>query len=98
MDNNLAGTFSWQYIVSLALKHKRKIIYANIIAILAVIASVPIPLLMPLLVDEVLLDQPAQLVSAVDAIFPTNWHGPSLYIFATLFVTLFLRLMMLRKL
>ena len=91
----MASTFSWPYIVSLALKHKRKIFYANIIAILAVVASVPIPLLMPLLVDEVLLDQPAQLVAAVDAIFPSTWRGPSLYIFATLFVTLFLRLAML---
>jgi len=87
--------FSWRFIVSLALKHKRNIIHANIIAIFAVIASVPIPLLMPLLVDEVLLNQPAQLVAAVNTLFPAEWYGPTLYISATLFVTLFLRMTML---
>jgi len=87
--------FSWRFIVSLALKHKRQIIYANVIALLAVIASVPIPLLMPLLVDEVLLNQPAQLVATVNKLFPSQWYGPTLYISATLFLTLFLRLSML---
>ncbi len=87
--------FSWQSVVLLALQHKRKIVYANIIAICAVIASVPIPLLMPLLVDEVLLEQPAQLVAVINSFFPSEWHGPTLYIVVTLFVTLFLRMTML---
>ena len=50
--------YDWAYIIGIALEHKRMLIAANIVAILAVIASVPIPLLFPLLVDEVLLKQP----------------------------------------
>ncbi len=57
--------------------------------------SVPIPLLIPLLVDEVLLNQPGVSVATMNSIFPTDWHGPILYILAVLFLTLFLRLISL---
>ena len=65
---------------------------ANIIAVIATLASVPVPLLMPLLVDEVLLNQPGVVVSAINAITPTVWHGPVLYISIILIMTLCLRL------
>jgi ATP-binding cassette subfamily C protein len=55
-------------------------------------AAVPIPLLMPLLVDEVLLEQPAGLVSSMQALFPAAWQGPVLYILAVLLMTVLLRL------
>jgi ATP-binding cassette subfamily C protein len=55
------------------------------------VASVPIPLLMPLLVDEVLLHRPGTMVAWLNGLFPSNWHGPVLYIGAVLVVTLVLR-------
>jgi len=84
--------YNWEYILNIASEHKREIVYANIIAILATLASVPLPLLMPLLVDEVLLNQPAIVVATINANTPDVWHGPTLYISVILIITLCLRL------
>ena len=87
--------YSWQHIFEIALRHRREIILAHLIALLATILSVPIPLLMPLLVDEVLLDQPATLVHFIYGFFPVSWHGPILVIIAITLVTMMLRLLSL---
>ncbi|MDM8558335.1 ABC transporter ATP-binding protein [Candidatus Parabeggiatoa sp. HSG14] len=87
--------YNWQQIFDIALRHKREIVLAHIIALFAVILSVPIPLLMPLLVDEVLLEQPATLVNFVNGLFPTNWHGPILSITFIALVALLLRVITL---
>ncbi len=84
--------YNWQYILDIAKQHKRQLIMANIIAVIATLASVPVPLLMPLLVDEVLLNQPGVVVSSINAITPSVWHGPVLYISIILIMTLCLRL------
>lgn len=84
--------YNWQYILNVAREHKRVLIIANIVALLAVVATVPIPLLMPLLVDEVLLNQPATLVAVTDMFTPQQWHGPALYILTILAVTVILRI------
>ncbi|TON51139.1 ABC transporter ATP-binding protein, partial [Vibrio parahaemolyticus] len=72
-------------------KHKSKLILANLIAIVATLISVPIPLLMPLMVDEVLLDKPASGLSAMNAVLPEAWHTPTGYIFFTLFLVVLMR-------
>ena len=87
-----ADEYGWPYIIEVALAHKRELITAHIVAILAVLAAVPLPLLMPLLVDEVLLGQPGVLVATINALFPTPWQGPILYIGAILLLTVVLRL------
>ena len=84
-------TFSWNYILNIALEHKKELVLANIVAILATVASVPLPLLMPLLVDEVLLNQPGVLINSLQPFFPEHWHGPILYIMAILVITVLLR-------
>ena len=76
-DSHGAREYNWQYILEIAKKHKRQLIMANIIAVIATLASVPVPLLMPLLVDEVLLNQPGVVVNSINAITPSLWHGPS---------------------
>lgn len=90
-----AQTYSWRYILSIALQHKKQLISAHLIAIFATVVSVPVPLLMPLLVDEVLLNKPATVVQIVNAISPTQWQSPLLYIGAVLLLTLFLRFLAL---
>ncbi len=62
------------------------------IAFFAVLAGVPLPLMMPLLVDEVLLKEPGFLVTTMDRVFPQAWHGPVLYITTILLMTIALRL------
>lgn len=83
--------FSWDYILKITLSHKRELILANLVAILATIASVPLPLLMPLLVDEVLLEKPGLLINTLSPLFPAQWHGPVLYILLILLITIVLR-------
>ncbi|MEQ1529219.1 MAG: ABC transporter ATP-binding protein [Methylococcales bacterium] len=84
--------YSWNYIFSIALEHKKPLFYSHIIAILATIASVPVPLLMPLLVDEVLLNKPGVAIAAINLFVPPVWHLPIVYISVILLVSLLLRL------
>ena len=84
--------YSWQYVLSIFLAHKRELIGANIVAIFAALLSVPVPLLMPLLVDEVLLGKPGALVGAMQSIVPKEWHNGATFIAVVLIVTISLRL------
>jgi len=91
-SNEKVEEYNWQYILNIARQHKHQLILANIIAVIATLASVPVPLLLPLLVDEVLLNKPDIVVNSINSITPSSWHGPVLYILAILVITLFLRL------
>ncbi len=84
-------TISRSWLITQVKKHKSKLILANLIAIVATLISVPIPLLMPLMVDEVLLDKPASGLSAMHAVLPEAWHTPTGYIFFTLFLVVLMR-------
>ncbi|TOF18675.1 ABC transporter ATP-binding protein [Vibrio parahaemolyticus] len=84
-------TISRSWLITQVKKHKSKLILANVIAIVATLISVPIPLLMPLMVDEVLLDKPASGLSAMNAVLPEAWHTPTGYIFFTLFLVVLMR-------
>ncbi|EGU0168502.1 ABC transporter ATP-binding protein [Vibrio parahaemolyticus] len=84
-------TISRSWLITQVKKHKSKLILANLIAIVATLISVPIPLLMPLMVDEVLLDKPASGLSAMNAVIPEAWHTPTGYIFFTLFLVVLMR-------
>lgn len=84
--------YTWKYIYKIALEHKNALIYSHFIAILATIASVPVPLLMPLLVDEVLLNKPGPAIALINRLFPVEWHLPILYIGVILIASLILRI------
>jgi ATP-binding cassette subfamily C protein len=92
MSASAPQAYTWSTIIGIVREHRRELITAHVVAILAVVASVPIPLLMPLLVDEVLLHKPGRLIALLDGLFPAPLHGPVLYIAAVLAATLFLRL------
>ncbi len=85
-------TYRWNELIQMILLHRRELVIANLVAILGTIAAVPVPLLIPLLVDEVLLHQPGRAVGLMNSLFPEAWHGPVLYILAILVLTLILRL------
>ncbi|HCE3329182.1 TPA: ABC transporter ATP-binding protein [Vibrio parahaemolyticus] len=84
-------TISRSWLITQVKKHKSKLILANLIAIVATMISVPIPLLMPLMIDEVLLDKPASGLAAMNAALPETWHTPTGYIFFTLFLVVLMR-------
>ena len=71
-------------------QYKKELILANVVAFLAVFISTPVPLLMPLLVDEVLLDRPSYMVHNIDKIFQTP-NEPYIYVVVMLVSVLFLR-------
>ncbi|MCG7947982.1 MAG: ABC transporter ATP-binding protein, partial [Candidatus Thiodiazotropha taylori] len=55
-------SYRWSELTQMVFQHRRELIAANLIAILGAVAAVPVPLLIPLLVDEVLLNQPGTAV------------------------------------
>ncbi|MCG8489566.1 MAG: ABC transporter ATP-binding protein/permease [Chromatiales bacterium] len=85
-------SYRWSEWTQMVFQHRRELIAANLIAILGAVAAVPVPLLIPLLVDEVLLNQPGTAVGIMNSLFPEQWHGPVLYIMAILVLTLILRI------
>ncbi|WP_406550160.1 ABC transporter ATP-binding protein [Pseudomonas viciae] len=82
---------SWAEIRRLALKHKKALWIANGVAVLATLCSVPIPLLLPLLVDEVLLGHGDAALKVMNQALPTAWQSAAGYIGLMLLVTLVLR-------
>ncbi|MEH0740950.1 ABC transporter ATP-binding protein [Vibrio cholerae] len=90
MINN-PNTISRSWLITQVKLHKTKLIAANLVAIAATLISVPIPLLMPLMVDEVLLDQPGAGLRAMQWLLPSNFHTPTGYIVLTLLLVIVMR-------
>ncbi|MFA5982793.1 MAG: ABC transporter ATP-binding protein [Methylococcaceae bacterium] len=84
--------YTWNFIYKTAVQHKKQLIRAHLVALLATLASVPVPLLMPLIVDEVLLNKPGEIIGLSNLILPTEWQTPIAYITLVLFGSLLLRL------
>nr|WP_269802807.1 ABC transporter ATP-binding protein [Pseudomonas uvaldensis] len=82
---------TWAEIRRLALKHKKALWIANGVAVLATLCSVPIPLLLPLLVDEVLLGRGDAALEVMNHALPTGWQSAAGYIGLMLLATLVLR-------
>lgn len=85
------NTISRSWLITQVKKHKSKLVLANIIALFATLVSVPIPLLMPLMVDEVLLDKPATGLELMDKVLPVSMQTPTGYIFLTLLLVILMR-------
>lgn len=82
---------TWAEIRRLALRHKKALWLANGVAVLATLCSVPIPLLLPLLVDEVLLGNGDAALKVMNHWLPTAWQSAAGYIGLMLAITLLLR-------
>lgn len=83
--------YRWRDIFLLALKHKPRLVRANLLAILATVMAVPVPLLLPVLVDEVLLDEEGPVLPVMDAMLPSGWQEPVAYIALMVLAALVLR-------
>lgn len=84
--------FSFEQIIRSAVGYKKELILANSLAVLAALLSVPIPLILPLMVDEVLLNKPGMSIEAMNHILPSAWQIASMYIITALFASVLLRL------
>jgi len=87
--------YTWQDIFSLLPHYRRELILAHSLALLAALFSIPLPLLMPLLVDEVLLQQPAWIVANLNSLLPSIWQQPLGYIITIALLTMLLRLIVI---
>lgn len=83
--------YTWRRIYELVVQHKPELIKAHIIAFFAMLAMVPLPLLLPLLVDEVLLDKPGPIVAFLQLFGSSEWYGPVYYIVVITIITILLR-------
>ena len=83
---------SWAEIRRLASRHKKALWIANGVAVLATLCTVPIPLLLPLLVDEVLLGHGDTALKFMNHLLPDALEKPVGYIGLMLLLTFTLRL------
>ncbi len=92
MSDPTRETLTWPLILAEVRFHRATLLKGNLVAILAVACSVPVPLFLPVLVDEVLLHKPGGFVGFFGPWFPQFWHGPVLFILLALLLTIGLRL------
>ncbi|MGR6861485.1 ABC transporter ATP-binding protein [Aliivibrio salmonicida] len=92
MNSVTSSTINWNWLLRQAKTYKKRLIAANFIAIIATLISVPIPLLMPLMVDEVLLNKPATGVELLNSLLPAAWQGPLGYILLVLVLVILMRI------
>ena len=85
--------YNWKNIISLLMRYKKELIIANLVSVIATLCSVPTPLFVPLLIDEVLLEKPGKLVEIFTYLFgePSIFH----YAMGVLFVVISLRILVL---
>ena len=86
MNNN---QITLKSILNLILDKKPALVYGQIITIIAILVSVPIPLMLPVMVDEVLLNKPSYIVNTIDTLFGES--SPFFYIAIIAAVVIFLR-------
>ncbi|MGF1869971.1 ABC transporter ATP-binding protein [Photobacterium indicum] len=91
MKDSVNQTINWSWLLKQAKRHRPRLVAANIIALIATLVSVPIPLLMPLMVDEVLLDKPADGVKFLKLLLPESFHEATGYILMVLFLVVLMR-------
>ena len=82
---------TWRGLLSQAARFRGKILIGQAVAFLAVAVSLPVPLMFPLLIDQVLLKKPAWLTQTMDLLFSPS--EPYVYIVIVLLTTLLLRLL-----
>jgi ATP-binding cassette subfamily C protein len=70
-------------------QHKKVLILANFVAIVATLLSIPVPLLIPLLIDEVILGKGGWVTENIDQFLTIS--SPEYYILVVVIVTILLR-------
>jgi ATP-binding cassette subfamily C protein len=58
---------SLKTLLSLILQKKPSLIYGQIVTLLAILVSIPIPLMLPLMVDEILMQKPSYIVATINS-------------------------------
>lgn len=88
---NNQTVFTWPYIFKLALEHKRDVFIANLVSIIATAIYLPVPLIIPSLINEVLLKQPGLFTKVLSYFLPKVWITPAVILISALLLVLILR-------
>ena len=84
---------SWELILRQLWPYRRRLLTGNIFSIIASLGVIPIPLLLPILVDEIALELPKDHLLVVDSIVPVSWQHPLGYLFLFAAIVLLLRVL-----
>lgn len=71
---------TWRDIFDKIFSHRAMLIRANVLALFSMVATISLPLLLPLLVDEVILNQPGSIIPAIKPILPPSWENTYGYV------------------
>ena len=82
---------TWRQIFGKILSHRRMLVRANLLALFSMLATISLPLLLPLLIDEVVLNQPGHIIPALKPILPQNWETTYGYVAVITIATISLR-------
>ncbi len=85
---HLSSSWLWEQ----AKRHRMRLVFANILAVMATFISVPIPLLLPMMVDEVLLEQPGNAIALLTQVLPESLHTATAYITTMLLAIILMRI------
>jgi len=81
--------FDIKSLLRVTLHKKSSFFYGQLLTLIAIIISIPIPLMLPVMVDEVLLHKPEYIVPTIDKLFGSG--SAFYYIAVVVFVVIFLR-------
>lgn len=90
MDGKIS--FTWRYIFSIAMTHKKDLLIANFVSIIATLLALPEPLIIPSLINDVLLKQPGFFTKGLSYFLPEIWITPTIILITAFFLVLFLRI------
>jgi ATP-binding cassette subfamily C protein len=76
--------FSWPKIGKILLEQKRAFYLGTVMSIIGICVSIPIPLMLPVMVDEVILEKPASFVATINTLLGS---GSAFYYIAIILVT-----------
>ncbi len=85
------SSYQWRDVAKRLGRHRRPLVFAHILAVITALLSTPLPLFMPLMVDEVLLNQPGMIVDFLNPFLPETWQQASVYIIIVTVFTIILR-------
>lgn len=83
--------FTWSSILKMALEHKKNFALTNIVAVVKTLLYLPVPLIIPSLINEVLLKQPGFFTKILSRVLPENLITPGLILITAFTLVLTLR-------
>lgn len=83
--------FTWSSILKMALEHRKNFALANLVAVVKTLMYLPVPLIIPSLINEVLLKQPGFFTKMLSRVLPENLITSGLILITAFTLVLTLR-------